>query len=133
MSTSTNRTTREGAAIVATSPRKLYRGEHELAHMSQVLGRDLDAERVKRNAGGEARAYRMTPEQVEDRRTGRVRGGLPYEFLIFTPESSALSWTAFYTVGALRTWMDAYGITGEIPEPGRQFSLRLPATFEPAR
>lgn len=105
----------------------LYRGEHRLPHMSQVLSRDLNAEKLARYPGVRAMGFTLTDEQVEARRTGIDSPGLPYRFLIRSPASCALAWTAFYELADLRAFCDAYGIAieGELT-PGSRFYLRLP-------
>lgn len=105
----------------------LYRGEHKLPHMSQVLGRDLDAERLARYPGVRAMGYTLTDEQVEDRRLGIDSSGFPYRFVVRSPSSCALAWTAFYEKADLRAFCDAYGIAieGELT-PGSRFHLRFP-------
>jgi hypothetical protein len=105
----------------------LYRGEHKLPHMSQVLGRDLNAEELARYPGARAMGWTLTDEQVEERRLGIDRSGLPYRFLVWSPSSCSLAWTAFYEKAELRAFCDAYGIAieGELT-PGSRFHLRLP-------
>ena len=105
----------------------LYRGNHKLPHMSQVLGRDLNAEELARYPGVRAMGWTLTDEQVEDRRSGIDCSGLPYRFIVHSPSSCALAWTAFYKLVELRVFCDAYGIAieGELT-PGSRFYLRLP-------
>lgn len=84
----------------------LYRGDHKLAHQSQEVGRDLQAEYIERHDAWDttARAYRMTPEQMAE------RDATGYEYLIYAPDTAATNWTAFRTRKAFETWMAAYGV-----------------------
>ncbi|MFG3710922.1 hypothetical protein [Micromonospora sp. NPDC047730] len=107
-----------------------YRGRHPLPHQSRQIRRDLHGEDILMNPGAEARGYRLTAEQIEDRRQGRTpRAEAPYEFLIYFPGRPSLNWTAFYSRAELDAWLDAYALTldGD-PEPGGYFEVRLPAT-----
>ena len=105
----------------------LYRGEHKLSHMSQVLDRDLTAEKLERYAGRRAMGWTLTDEQHAERQAGACGTGLPYRFIVHCPSSCALAWTAFYELAALRAFCDAYGIAieGELT-PGSRFHLKLP-------
>lgn len=100
----------------------LKRGFHILPHMSQVLGRDLDQEKILANAGKTCHAYVMTDEQIADRRYA-----CPYRVLVRSPGSSSLAWTAFYTVAAFQDWRAAYclGVVGELT-PGSSFTVVIP-------
>lgn len=114
------------AAAHIAAGRALWRGGYKLAHMSQVLGRDETAEKLAKHAGGTAYSYCLTDDQVEDCRAGRSPH-LPYRYLVRSPESSALAWTAFYTRDALDAFCAAYAITIEgDPSPGQSFYLRFP-------
>lgn len=107
-------------------PPKMMRGAHELPHQSQITKRDLHGEQITRNLGGEALGWRLSAEQIEERRTGK-HPGMPYEFIIHAPESCALAWTAFYTEDALRAFCLAYDITiTEWPATYGTIKLRLP-------
>jgi len=105
----------------------LYRGTYKLAHMSQVLGRDEKAAEISRHFGGEAMGYMLTDEQHAERERGSHRG-LPYRFLVYSPQSCALSWTAFYTREDLAAFVAAYGCTlDREPSPGERFTIKFPA------
>jgi hypothetical protein len=95
--------------------------------MSQVLSRDLNAEKLARYPGARAMGFTLTDEQVEDRRSGVDTSGLPYRFVVRSPLTCSLAWTAFYEKAELRAFCDAYGIAieGELT-PGSRFYLRLP-------
>lgn len=111
-----------------TGPGALWRGEHKLPHQSQKIRRDLHGEQILLSPGARAHVYMLTDQQVQDRCLGRDPG-LPYRFLVSSPESAALSWTAFYDEAALRAFTDAYTLTieGDL-NPGKSFSIRLPET-----
>lgn len=99
----------------------LMRGSYVLGHQAQSMRRDLTGEHIMRTRWYKGRAfgYRMTAEQVEERRT-TGRGGLPYEYLLYTQGHT--SWTAFYTRDDMQKFLDAYGITlDHEPAPGDQF------------
>lgn len=104
----------------------MMRGAVMLPHQSQQISRDLTRETIKENLGGTCHAYRLTPEQVAERHEGGP--DRPYEFLVYSPKSSALSWTAFWGEEGFSAWIDAYDIAAEIPEPGESFTLYFPST-----
>lgn len=106
----------------------LYRGDHELPYQCQRIRRDLHGEQILMHLGEQVMGYRLTPDQVQERRHGVTPGlGLPYEFLLYVPGSYATSWTAFYTLDDLLAWMRAYCVTyASEPEPGTTFQLTLP-------
>lgn len=101
---------------------KLYRGDHELPHQSQLLYEDLDARDLLRWRGKTTQAFMRHPDDME-----RSIPPREYQYLIYVPESGLTSWTAFHTETELRTWVDAYGlkITSELV-PGKQFSIYIP-------
>lgn len=106
----------------------LYRGAYRLAHMSQVLGRDEKATEIGRHPDGRASGYMLTDEQHRERVT-TGRGGLPYRFLVRSPESTALAWTAFFDREDLQAFVDAYGLALSCePSPGESFEVVLPST-----
>ncbi|MEU7477066.1 hypothetical protein AB0A63_13850 [Lentzea sp. NPDC042327] len=111
-------------------PGALYRGEHELPYQCQQIQRDLQGEEVLLWPDAHVHAYMLTDQQVNDRSLGRSPG-LPYRFLVFSPASAAMSWTAFYDEAALRAFTDAYALTieGDLV-PGRPFYIRLPVTSD---
>lgn len=107
----------------------LFRGQHALPHQCQMIKRDLTAEDLVRRhwAGKEAHAYMLTDEQLEERIEGKSPF-LPYRFIISSPDSAALAWTAFFTREAMQRWLDAYGFTlDREPEPGESFRVIIPA------
>lgn len=120
-----------GADVSVPCGRTLRRGGHVLPHQAQVLGRDLDGERILQHLGGVAVGYRLTGEQLEERRAGRAPG-LPYEYLVRAPGSPSSSWRGFFTKVDLAEWMAAYDLRVEVPapEPGSSFSLRLPVSAD---
>ena len=104
----------------------LRRGRHYLPHQSQMVRRDLNAEKIARYAGARAMGWRRDAEQMAQEHT---KGFLAvYEYLVYSPESTALSWTAFYTLDGLRAFCDAYGLVLEpaTPTPGDPFWVTLP-------
>lgn len=105
----------------------LMRGGHVLPHQSQQLHRDLARELIRDNLGATSYCYRLSAEQEteEVERYGYVR----YRFLVRSPRSAALAWTAFETWEQLATWAAAYAIEvpGTEPEPGERFTVTLPA------
>jgi hypothetical protein len=105
-----------------------HRGDHPLAHQPRQIQRDLDGEKIAANFGRTASGYRLTAQQVQDRRDGKPGAtGLPYEYLIYDPRSAGTSWTAFYNRGGLAAWMAAYDLSIEPePEPGQRFTVQLP-------
>lgn len=109
----------------------LMRGGHVCSHQSQQVHRDLTGEEIRQNLGAVVHCYRLSAEQeAEEReRYGYVR----HSFLVHSPRSSALSWTAFAGWGEMVTWANAYAIElpGEEPQPGESFTVTLPA--DPAR
>ena len=110
----------------------LYRGAHQLPHQCQLVKRDLHGEEIARALGADVYAYRLTAQQVQERREGRKPGlGLPYEFLLYVPNHPALNWTAFYDRAAMDVWCAAYGVTlVSEPEPGQMFHLTLPSSVD---
>ncbi len=105
----------------------LKRGRYTFPHQGQAVRRDFCAESLAKHPGGKAMAYRLTPEQVEERRVGR-HPGLPYEYLVYSPDHCALSWKAFYNRSDLGDWLDAYGLKlDKEPEPGDCFNVLLPS------
>lgn len=110
----------------------LYRGSYELPHMSQVLGRDLCAEKIlsaTRSNHPTAHVYRRTPDQIGE-------FGIPYGYLIGDPTSAALSWQAFLNRDDFQVWLDAYGCRlDREPGPGENSTVHLPAdgdaSFQP--
>lgn len=108
----------------------LYRGNYRLAHMSQVLGRDETAKEIGQHLGGKAMGYALTEEQHREREE-MGRGGLPYRFLVYSPSSCALSWTAFYTREAMQSFLTAYGCTLDVePVPGGRFYILFPESAD---
>lgn len=107
-------------------PGALWRGQHKLPHQCQQIRRDLHGEEILLAPGARVHAYMLTDEQVEDRRFGR-RPGMPYRFLVYSPQSAALNWTAFRDEPGLRAFIDAYAMTieGDLT-PGKPFHIRLP-------
>lgn len=104
----------------------LYRGNYRLAHMSQVLDRDEKAAEISRHFGGEAHAYMLTDAQIADCNEGRS-SSLPYRYLVRSPQSSALAWTAFYTREDMGAFLEAYGCTlDREPTPGDSFRVQFP-------
>ncbi|WP_194909015.1 hypothetical protein [Catenulispora rubra] len=112
---------------------KLYRGQHELPHMSQVLRRDLRERTIRDNFGARQHGVRLSPEQAQASFEGRGPGrsmARPYQFLIYSVGSFGTSDMAFETYDDFTAWMDAYGISfvhGEPPTAGDYFELQLPA------
>lgn len=106
----------------------IYRGDYELATQPQSIGRDLTGEEILQHLGGEAFAYMMTDEQVREAREGRKPGlGLPYRYIIKSPRSSALAWTAFFTREDMGKWLRAYDLSlSKEPRPGETFYVKLP-------
>jgi hypothetical protein len=106
----------------------IYRGDYELLHQPQIIGRDLTGEEILQHLGGEAFAYMMTDEQVREAREGRKPGlGLPYRYIIKSPETSALAWTAFFTREEMGKWLRAYDLSlTKEPKPGERFGVKLP-------
>jgi hypothetical protein len=82
----------------------LYRGDFKLHHQSQKLGRDLHAEKIVEYLGATAQAHHLSAEQI-------AADSLGYEFVIYSPESGAINWTAFRNADDFRAWMNAYGVT----------------------
>lgn len=113
---------------------RLYRGEHELPHMSQVLRRDLRAETVRKHFGQTQSGWRLSPDRARALYEGTVPGrgmARPYQFLIYAAGAIGYtSDTAFETPEELCAWMEAYGITfanGHVPqEADAPFTLQLP-------
>jgi hypothetical protein len=101
----------------------LKRGNHAMPHQSQILRRDLHGEQIARSFGATAMGYTLTDEQLKDK-----RHGLPYRYLIYSPKSCAMNWTAFYTLAELRDFAAAYDLAIEPaePTPGERFDVRLP-------
>lgn len=109
----------------------LKRGTHVLPHQAQVVRRDLHGETVSRHLGGEALAYRRTADELADCRAGKPGTGLPYEYVLHSPQSSALAWCAFYTRADLAAFLAAYALTIDSePAPGERFTVHLPATAD---
>jgi hypothetical protein len=104
----------------------LRRGQHYLPHQSQMIRRDLNAEQIKRHPGARAMGWRRSPEQIADERNKGFRA--VYEYLVHSPESVAMSWTAFYTLEGLQTFAEAYNLTLDpaIPVAGDRFQVLLP-------
>lgn len=110
----------------------LYRGKHPLPNQSQLTHRDLTAEDfIRRGWGGKsAYAFMLTNDEWQKRRDGQSPH-LPYRYIIRSPDSSALAWTAFFTREAMQCWLDAYGFKlDREPAPGDTFMVLLPV--EPA-
>jgi len=110
----------------------LYRGDYRLAHMSQVNGVDEKAREIGLHLGGTCHGFRLTDDQLRERvETGR--GGLPYRYVVYAPDSPASSWTAFYDREELQAFMMAYGCELE-SEPSEDtlgsFRMLLPQTRE---
>lgn len=106
----------------------LKRGSYVLPHQCQQVRRDLDGEQISRHLGGEAHAVRVTAEHLQDCRDGKPGTGIPYEYLIRSPQSSALAWTAFRNRADLALFLDAYALTiDREPAPGESFRVHLPA------
>lgn len=107
----------------------LRRGNYELAHMCQSLGYDGTEQEILANPGKRVMAYRLSRDQKA------MRVSHNYEYLIYSPRSSALSWTAFETPEAFAVWLTAYGIVcnPEVPEPGAMFELILPLDMSKAQ
>ena len=80
---------------------ELWRGDYQLAHMSQVLRRDLTGEDLLRIAGEPAHGYVRTDQHVDDCRTGRT-SGIGYRFLLYYPGSAFTRWKAFWEEPELR-------------------------------
>jgi hypothetical protein len=100
----------------------LMRGKHVLPHQSQITKRDLMGEEIARNPGKTCMGYMLSEEQqIEGRHS-------PYLYLVFSPSSCAMNWTAFETDEKLRAWANAYGITlsPEMHRPGERFDVILP-------
>jgi hypothetical protein len=101
----------------------LFRGGHELPHMSQVLRRDLHGEQIllamHHQYGRRALGYARTRQ--DDR----------YNFLVYAPGSAGTNWTAFATEQDLRDFTEAYDLTihGSL-ESGGRFELELPANTD---
>lgn len=110
----------------------LIRGRHLLPHQCQMIHRDMMAERIAKHPGATVLAYRLTGEQLQERRDGKRGTGLPYEFLVYSPQSPAFNMTAFFTAWDFGDWMEAYGIKidGTYPQPGQQFHVRFPDTVK---
>lgn len=107
----------------------LRRGAVDLPHQSQSVKRDLNAELIRSCVGARAHCWRASAEYLRDCIDGKPGTGLPYEYLVRSPRSSALAWTAFYTWADLVSFCVAYGI--EVPaQPcaGDTFTLTLPAS-----
>lgn len=105
----------------------IARGETILPHQAQMILRDLHGEHIRREFGATAMAYRLTAEDFAERCT-TGRGGMPYEFLWYAPETVALNWTAFRTRADMAAFMAAYALTiDREPEPGERFTVQLPA------
>lgn len=99
----------------------LMRGSYELPHQAQMIRRDVHGEKIVRHPGGKAWGYRLTAEQMTEDRFQR------YEFLIHSPESLAMSWTAFTNREELGKFLDAYGLQlNHEPEPGDRFWVEFP-------
>jgi len=104
----------------------LYRGNYRLAHMSQVLDRDEKAVEIAKHFGKDCHAYMLTDEQLHERET-TGRGGMPYRYLVRSPQSSALAWTAFYMREDMGAFLEAYGCTlDREPTPGESFRVCFP-------
>lgn len=102
----------------------LYRGDHQLPHQSQTLGRDLCGEDILRQWRGlVALGIALTDVEVAARDS-------PYRFLVLAPGDAAMNWTAFRTVEEFAAWRAAYAVEireGDDLEPGGFFRLRMPA------
>lgn len=110
------------------TPPTMKRGSYELAHQSQITRRDLTGEEIRSHLGAECLGWKLTPEQIEDRKAGRDPG-LPYAFLVRAPNAPSLAWKAFYTEEALKVFCLAYSILVVETWPaegGGSFKLRLP-------
>jgi len=107
----------------------LRRGNYELAHMCQSLGYDDTEQEILENPGKRVMAYRLSADQKA------MRVSHNYEFLIYSPRSAALSWTAFETPEAFAVWLMAYGIVcdPEVPGSGTMFELILPLDMSKAQ
>lgn len=107
---------------------QIKRGDYLLPHQAQAICRDLHGEKIAKNFGGKSGAYRLTEEQKAELTPGTISRKWRYEFLIYTPESFATSWTAFDDREAMQRFLDAYALTlDHEPAPGDQFWVHMPA------
>lgn len=108
----------------------LMRGGHVLPHQSQQVHRDLARELIRENLGATSYCYRLDIEQEADEcdRYGYVR----YRFLVRSPRSAALAWTAFEAWAEMVTWATAYAIEvpDTEPEPGERFTVTMPTDLD---
>lgn len=116
-----------------SSPKKIYiyRGGYEFPSQAQSIKRDLTGEEIVANPKAKVHCYMLTKEQQEERE-GK---SLNYHILVSSPESAAISWTAFYTIAELRVFCHAYNvkIDGEV-KSGNTFHIIFPfdsRNFEP--
>lgn len=83
------------------APVPIKRGDYVWPHMAQVLRRDLHGEKIIRNYGKVAHAYRVD-HNIENS---------PYDFILKSPESSALSWCAFEDKATFGKFLAAYDLS----------------------
>jgi hypothetical protein len=89
----------------------------------------LTAEQIEHSRGREAFSYALTDKQLADIRASRgpMRGSLPYRYLVRSPGSASMAWTAFYTKRDLLKFTRSYGlkIVGSTT-PGSRFVIKIP-------
>ena len=112
---------------MSPSAKRLYRGMYLLPHQSQVLQRDLDAEKIAANLGARASGWRRSTEQLAALKADSPNR-TPYEFMVHSPNSASTAWTAFSSLSQLNTWCRAYDLhlQPQNPVPGSRFEVRLP-------
>lgn len=109
----------------------IYRGGYEFPAQAQSTKRDLDGEEIVANPEAKVHCYMLTKEQQK----AREGQSLNYHILVYSPESAAISWTAFYTIAEFRVFCHTYNIKidGEV-KSGNSFNIIFPVdsrNFEP--
>lgn len=116
--------------VINKDKRILKRGNHICPHQSQVLGRDLHGEVILNNRGKKCFGYRISDAQI------KKDAGIPYKYIVYSPNSPATNWTAFVTLEDMKTFCRAYGLSLILPDKETNefsFIVEIPekVAFEP--